>query len=232
MTARLILTDIEGTLGSVSFVKDVLFPYARDRLPAFVADHRAAPKVAALLDEARILAELPDDTPDDRIVAALIGWLDEDRKAPPLKTLQGLIWRGGYETGVLKAHVYADAVDALRAWAADGVPLYVYSSGSVDAQDLYFGHTEAGDLRPLFRGYFDTRTGAKSETASYTTIAATVGVAAADILFLSDAEAELVAARAAGMQVVGLARPGAAPLRDANLPVVTSFADIAVPVSQ
>lgn len=228
MPVRVVLTDIEGTVGSVSFVKDVLFPYARDRLPSFLAETADTPEVAPLLAEARTLAGLAAVAPVEAVAAVLDAWIEADRKAPPLKALQGLIWRGGYEAGTLKAHVYLDAVTALNAWHAAGVPLYVYSSGSVEAQLLFFAHTVEGDLTPLFQGYFDTRTGPKAEAASYARIAEVIGAAPQDILFLSDTGAELVAARHAGMQVIGLGRDGILPQGAEDVRVVGSFADIAL----
>jgi enolase-phosphatase E1 len=84
----------------------------------------------------------------------------------------------------------------------------VFSSGSVQAQRLLFGHSDAGDLTPLFSGFYDTRIGAKREASAYAAIAADIGVPSADILFLSDIEGELDAARAAGMQTLWLVRDG------------------------
>jgi enolase-phosphatase E1 len=137
--------------------------------------------------------------------------MHEDRKATPLKTLQGMIWREGYASGALRGHVYDDAVGALRGWHARGIALYVFSSGSVAAQRLLFEHSECGDLTPLFAGYFDTRVGSKQEASSYAVIAKAIGVPACDVLFASDVAAELAAARASGMQVVEVRRDGAAP---------------------
>ena len=187
---RAILTDIEGTTSSIAFVAETLFPYARERLPAFVAAH---PDVAA-----PILAEVAAAEPGDP-VATLIRWIDEDRKATPLKTLQGMIWADGYREGAFTGHIYADAVAALRRWHAAGIALYVFSSGSVAAQKLLFGHSDAGDLTPLFSGYFDTATGPKRAAASYRAIAAAIGIAPDDVLFLSDTPEEIAAARDAGM---------------------------------
>lgn len=205
-----IVTDIEGTTGSIAFVRDELFPYAKAALGEFVARRRAEPAVAACLREAALYAGEPDAS-DERIVALLREWIDEDRKITPLKTLQGLIWAEGYVRGLLRGHVYADAVAGLRRWHAEGIALYVYSSGSIAAQKLLFGHSIAGDLVPLFRGYFDTTVGAKSDAAAYGRIAETIGVAPANVLFLSDREAELDAAHAAGWQVACLARPADTP---------------------
>lgn len=203
---RAVLTDIEGTTSSISFVKDVLFPYARAHLPEFVAGHRNDPEVRRWLSATA--AEAGVDDPDSpHVVETLLGWIDADVKATPLKALQGMIWKAGYESGAYRAHVYPEVPDRLRAWKAQGLGLYVYSSGSVPAQKLFFGHTEAGDLAPLIDGWFDTETGSKREMASYTRIAAAIGVPAAAIVFLSDIAAELDAAHAAGMHTVQLCRP-------------------------
>jgi enolase-phosphatase E1 len=223
-----VVTDIEGTTGSIAFVRDVLFPYAQAHIAAFVAAHRADVEVAqALRDAADIAGE--SDAGDERLVALLREWIDEDRKATPLKTLQGRVWADGYATGELRGHVYADAVTGLQRWHAAGVALYVYSSGSIAAQKLLFGYSTAGDLTPLFGGYFDTTIGAKADAASYRRIANDIGFAPADILFLSDREAELDAAHAAGWQVACLARPADAPpgARSAY-PTFTTFDDIDV----
>lgn len=198
------MTDIEGTTSSLSFVKDVLFPYARARLPAFVAAHVQSPAVAGLLDDARAHVGAPLD--DAELIAQLLRWIDEDRKITPLKALQGLIWEHGYREAELVGHVYEDAVRNLRRWHAAGLPLYVYSSGSIHAQKLLFGHTDYGDLTPLFRDYFDTGIGHKREADSYRHIARALALPAASIAFLSDITGELDAARTAGMQTVWLVR--------------------------
>ena len=195
-----ILTDIEGTTSSISFVKDVLFPYARKALPEFVRLHGGEPEVRYWLDLAAV--DAGSMCQDDMIVELLQGWIDEDRKHPALKALQGLIWAGGYASGDYVAHVYVDAVAALREWKAAGHGLFVYSSGSVTAQKLLFGHSSAGDLRPLFTGYFDTAVGGKREAQSYRNVLGALGLAAAEVIFLSDVVDELDAAREAGMQTV------------------------------
>ncbi len=195
---RAIVTDIEGTTSSLSFVKDVLFPYARNRLAEFVTTHAQQSAVRAMLDEAN--DEAGGGLDDAGIIAQLERWIDEDRKITALKSLQGLIWEAGYRNGDFKGHVYADAAAQLQAWHARGIKLYVYSSGSVYAQKLLFGHSEAGDLTPLFSGYFDTHIGAKREADAYRTIAEEIDLPAGDILFLSDIVEELEAAQAAGME--------------------------------
>jgi len=204
---QVILTDIEGTTSSLSFVKELLFPYAREHLPEFVRTHSSQPAVAQLLEEARTVAGVA--LGDQELINQLIAWIDADRKVTALKTLQGLIWEDGYRRGDFTGHVYEDAARCLRAWQARGIALYVYSSGSVHAQKLLFAHTDYGDLTPLFSGYFDTVIGHKQETQSYRAIANEIGLAPQDMLFLSDILAELDAARAAGMQTWQLVRHGA-----------------------
>ncbi|HKT42342.1 MAG TPA: acireductone synthase [Rhodanobacteraceae bacterium] len=204
--ARAVLTDIEGTTSSIAFVKDVLFPYAREHLPRFIETHRDDPVVARWLDATAREAGI-DDPHSPRITDTLLRWIDEDRKATPLKALQGMIWKAGYEAGDYKAHVYPEVPAKLREWKARGLKLYVYSSGSVPAQKLFFGHTEAGDLAPLFDGWFDTEVGGKRERGSYLRIAEATGLAPPALLFLSDISTELDAARGAGVQVVQLCRP-------------------------
>ena len=201
---RTILTDIEGTTSSISFVRDVLFPYARRALPAFVAAHGDEPGVRHWLDQ--VAAELGGVRSDDVLVETLQGWIDADRKHAALKALQGMLWKAGYGHADFRAHIYPDAAAALPAWQAAGHPVAVYSSGSVPAQKLFFGHSEAGDLTPLVSAWFDTETGGKREAGSYRRIVAALGVPAGDVLFLSDVVEELDAAREAGLRTVLLDR--------------------------
>ena len=226
---RTILTDIEGTTSSISFVKDVLFPYARAALPGFVREHGHDPEVRRWLDMAAV--DAGGICQDAVLVETLQGWIDADRKHTALKALQGLIWQHGYSDGDYTAHVYPDTAPALRAWHAAGHPLYVYSSGSVAAQKLLFGHSAAGDLRPLFSGWFDTEVGGKREAGSYRNIVAAIGCAPAEVLFLSDVVEELDAAREAGLATVLLDRQEDYPVARIGDAVhgharVTSFAQI------
>ncbi|HEX7349049.1 MAG TPA: acireductone synthase [Rhodanobacteraceae bacterium] len=205
---RAIVTDIEGTTSSIAFVRDVLFPYARAHLQRFVEEHRREDAVQHWLDATAREVGI-DDPHSPRVVDTLLRWIDEDRKATPLKALEGMIWKAGYESGAYRAHVYPEVAGCLRAWHDRGLPLYVYSSGSVAAQKLFFSHTEAGDLAPLFSGWFDTEVGGKRERGSYLRIAEAIGIAPPAVVFLSDIAAELDAARGAGMQTIQLCRPPA-----------------------
>ena len=221
---RAIVTDIEGTTSSISFVHEVLFPYAAQHMGDFVRNQRHQPEVAAQLAEVARLGELAAEDVEAQI-ALLSLWMAEDRKITPLKALQGMIWKYGYEQGHFKGHVYPDAVDRLRQWHAEGLRLYVYSSGSVQAQKLIFGYTEFGDLTPLFSGYFDTNIGGKREVESYRNILAELGLAGNEVLFLSDIQEELKAAQEAGLQVCWLVRDGTIPA-DAPYPAVADFTSI------
>jgi enolase-phosphatase E1 len=201
---KAILTDIEGTTSSLSFVKDVLFPYAREHIGEYVREHAEQAKVAEQLQS--VAQEAGRELGLDEAIAQLEQWIDEDRKITALKSLQGMIWEAGYRHGDFTGHMYEDAIRNLRQWHDKGIPLYVYSSGSVHAQKLLFAHSDYGDLTELFSGYFDTHIGHKREVSSYEAIASEIGVRAGDILFLSDMCEELDAARSSGMQTRWLVR--------------------------
>lgn len=211
LRASWVVTDIEGTTSSIAFVHETLFPYADRALEGFVA--RRPDDAEPYLAGARALANAPHLTTAETI-ALLRQWIAQDRKATPLKALQGLVWAEGYAAGELVGHIYEDAAAGLVRWRQAGVKLAVYSSGSITAQKLIFGHTEFGDLTKLFSAYFDTTTGPKRDAASYRAIAATLDAPAGDILFLSDHPDEIAAATQAGFQVcrvvrdAGLVAPG------------------------
>jgi enolase-phosphatase E1 len=191
-----IVTDIEGTTSAIAHVHEVLFPYSRSRIQDWVRRPEAASAV-------REVAADPDEA-----ASILVGWIDADVKATPLKTLQGLIWAEGYASGELTAHVYDDVPPVLARWTAAGVPVYVYSSGSELAQRLWFRHTQHGDLLGHFAGHFDTvSAGPKREVGSYQAIAGKIGVEPTELTFLSDVAAELDAASSAGWHTIGVSRP-------------------------
>ncbi|MDO9168759.1 MAG: acireductone synthase [Methylobacter sp.] len=222
---KAIITDIEGTTSSILFVKDVLFPYARANLAGFIRRHENEPQVKILLED--VCKEVGLALSSEQIITQLVQWIDEDKKATPLKSLQGLIWEAGYRQGDFKGHLYADAAANLKAWKANGLDLYIYSSGSVYAQKLLFAHTEYGDLTPLFSGYFDTHIGGKKEPQSYRNIAKQLAIPANQLLFLSDIKEELDAAKAAGFATICLTRDNA-PDPQAEHRQVNSFDQISV----
>ena len=228
---RCILMDIEGTTTPISFVYDVLFPYAEARLAEVFECVRdgtpAADAVAQLrLEYAReaTTSELPafgNGTAFARFLMA------QDRKSTGLKTIQGMIWKEGYESGDLRGQVFSDVPDALRVWYESGLRLRVFSSGSVLAQTLLFGSTEYGDLTRYFEGFHDTNVGPKKEAASYAAIAAAADLPPYRILFLSDVVAELDAAAEAGLATGLLQRPGNAPAEPGPHPAYESLSELA-----
>ena len=203
---KAIVTDIEGTTSSLSFVQDVLFPYARAHLAEFVQQHADDPEVQGLL--AMVSSEVGRKLDSAQTLAQLLEWIEQDKKVTPLKALQGLVWEEGYRQGAFTGHVYEDAARKMKAWHASGLRLYVYSSGSVHAQKLLFAHTEYDDLTPWFSGYFDTRIGSKRDVDSYRHIANALQIPAEYLLFLSDLKEELDAAKQAGFKTIWLVRDG------------------------
>jgi enolase-phosphatase E1 len=223
---RYILTDIEGTTTDIKFVHQVLFPYSAERITNFVLDNPSDHEVNVCVEVTRstlIEEGMPDPTGED-IIDALLRWIREDRKHPALKHLQGLIWREGYLNGDFKGHVYPDVPPVLEQWQKSGLAMGIYSSGSEEAQRLLFGHSDFGDLKPFFSHYFDTEMGPKREVQSYHNIVNRLGLPAESILFLSDVEAELDAAQAAGMATLQLLREGTV-ASEGHLGVAT-FAEI------
>lgn len=220
---RAIVTDIEGTTSDIRFVHDVLFPYARERLAAFVTAQQYAEPVKSILDNLRDEIGNPHASVSE-LIDALFAFMDEDRKSTALKALQGIIWHDGYVNGDFTGHLYPDVLPALEKWKAQGIDLYVYSSGSVAAQKLLFGYSDEGDITHLFSGYFDTRIGAKREAQSYRNIAEQLGHPPASILFLSDIHQELDAAEAAGLRTLQLVREDRDPA--SHHPQVQRFDDI------
>ena len=210
---RGILLDVEGTTSSISFVYDVLFAFARQHVGDFLLQHRLDPAVqaaaAALATETGAAdATLADPAGATQLALAAIDLMNRDVKSTPLKALQGMIWRSGFDSGELVSHVFDDVPETLAQWADSGLDVRIYSSGSIDAQKLFFSHTCAGDLTPHLRGHYDTTTGPKREAASYRAIAADMGMEPREILFISDVGEELDAARQAGMATALAIRPG------------------------
>lgn len=243
---KVILTDIEGTTTSISFVYETLFPYAKERMRSFLQNDE---DVESLREELSLLRdEIADDVASGREVACVIpdGSVEEaevreaiaaralelmerDVKSTGLKSLQGRIWAEGFASGELRGHVFDDVPHALARWRSAGFRLAVYSSGSVAAQKLLFGYSTAGDLTPFFSGFFDTTSGGKKESQSYVAISRELGVAPADVLFLTDHPDEVRAAREAGCGVVLLERPGNAPVTDLDVLRAVTFDAIEVP---
>jgi len=228
-----VLLDIEGTTTSISFVKDVLFPYAREHLDAFLVQQWDSKECSSLMSlirdqlsedgvrdpdlgqvESSDLGQVEVTAAQQRVAVArhVNAWMDADRKVPALKQLQGAIWRAGYLSGHITAHVYEDVPGALQRWCSRGVTVFIYSSGSVAAQKLLFEHTAYGSLLQHLSGYFDTTTGPKTEKESYSKIAATIGCPAGQIMFVTDISKEAAAAQEAGLQTALAVRPGNAEL--------------------
>lgn len=234
-----LLLDIEGTTSSVRFVYDVMFPQVRQQLDAFLANQWSDPAVQGACNQIARDAgheslsawaeSSPQQQPRELVAAEVRRLMDDDVKATGLKQLQGMIWKSGFESGELQAHVFPDVPDAISKWRDAGKDIRIYSSGSVQAQRLFFGHTIVGDLLPQFSGHYDTTMGSKRETASYTAIASDWGMAPAKLLFASDVVAELDAAREAGFQTVLLRRPGnAEPPADHSHPTADSLAELQI----
>jgi enolase-phosphatase E1 len=225
-----VLLDIEGTVTPISFVHEILFPYAREHVNNYLSQHLQQPEVQADMqklreEQASDIEELRQSTIDsiDTIVTYVNRLIDLDRKSPALKSLQGKIWRAGYEDGSLKSPVYSDVVDAFERWRDVGIKINIFSSGSVLAQQLLFAHTDAGDLTSYIDQYFDTSVGKKIDPQSYLAIAANLSFDPTRLLFVSDVVAELDAANAAGMQTRLCVRPGNPPQAASQFQSITSF---------
>jgi enolase-phosphatase E1 len=231
LTARTVVLDIEGTTGAAGYVHGTLYDYARPRLGPWIDAHADDPDVAGAVAQTKADGGLPAEAGTADVVRVLHGWMDDDVKATPLKTLQGQIWAAGYAAGELSSHFFDDVVPRLRAWHERGVRLAVFSSGSVASQVPWFRHAPAGDLTPLVTDYFDTvKAGPKREAPSYDAIAAALRDEPGRLLFLSDLPAELFAAREAGWQVVGVRREGEpnAGADFGDVPVIASFTELDV----
>jgi enolase-phosphatase E1 len=211
--ARAILLDVEGTTTAIDFVQCVLFPYAEERIERWLGEHATDDEVRDSIEEVRQTARAEGVAANSttELGALLRRWIREDRKHPGLKRLQGLVWRAGYGTGAFTGHVYPEVPACLRAWKAAGLVLAIYSSGSIEAQRLLFRHSDVGDLSGLLTRHFDATLGPKRSAESYTAIAREMALPPSGILFLSDVELELDAARNGGLQTMQIVRAGAAP---------------------
>jgi enolase-phosphatase E1 len=226
---RTVLLDIEGTTSSIAFVYDVMFPYARSHVESFLLENSDRADVRESISLLETDRQATFDTHDlpKAITEHVNELMDRDSKSTGLKALQGLVWEAGFLSGEIRSHLFEDVYPALQAWRNAGLNLAIYSSGSVVAQKLFFGHTKHGDLRPFFQQHFDTSVGAKRESTSYRRIAEQLKTHAESILFLSDVAAELDAAREAGIQVTAVIRPGNAPLPDSYKgPRIQSFEEL------
>lgn len=229
-----ILLDIEGTTSSISFVYDVMFPYVREHLRNFLEanwDSESVAEVRPLLTVDAKSCGLNVDAVEtlDQAEQTVLALMDGDHKTTGLKSLQGLIWKDGFHTGTLVAHVYPDVVPALQQWKQTGCDIRIYSSGSIQAQKLFFGHTAEGNLLGYFTDHYDTTTGPKKDATSYKTIAEDFGLPPEKILFVSDVTAELDAAAQSGFKGCLSIRPGNPTQENADqFPNIQSFDEIAI----
>lgn len=237
---RVLLLDIEGTVSKLSFVHEVLFPYARERVGGFLAGQGSDDAVKDVLEQmarddgsASFADWYPGSasgmSPADWVTRKVHAWMDVDAKLTGLKRLQGMIWEGGFRAGVLQSHLFEDVLPGLEACAGKGISNRIYSSGSAAAQRLFFRYSEFGDLTRWIDGHYDTTFGPKCSADSYRAIAAECRVAAGEILFLSDVPEELDAASAAGCQVGLMLRPGNRPVSGTHHAEIRSLAELELP---
>ncbi|KAM5272235.1 enolase-phosphatase E1 [Ctenodactylus gundi] len=248
-----ILLDIEGTTTPIAFVKDILFPYIKENVKEYLQTHweeeECQQDVSLLRKQAEEDAHLEGAIPipaasengvDDlqQVIQAVVDnvcWqMSLDRKTTALKQLQGHMWRAAFMAGRVKAEFFADVVPAVRKWREAGMKVYIYSSGSVEAQKLLFGHSTEGDILELVDGHFDTKIGHKVESESYRKIASSIGCSTNNILFLTDVTGEASAAEEADVHVAVVVRPGNAGLTDDEktyYTLITSFSELYLPSS-
>jgi enolase-phosphatase E1 len=201
---KAILTDIEGTTSSINYVKDVMFEYSKNRLKDYLQKHWEEDHVKNIVKS--LSQKLEKDIDLQTAVLVFKDFIEKDIKDTLLKELQGHIWEEGFKSGELKGHIYEDAYIKLKELKEKGYKIFVYSSGSIKAQKLFFGHSSYGDITYLFDGFFDTTVGSKKDPDSYLKIASTIGLDPKEILFLSDIEDEINAAKKAGMKTCLVSR--------------------------
>ena len=223
MSIRAIIVDTAGTTTDLNFIQDVLFPYSRSAMADFLEQNQGNVLVDYCISDVKDIA-LEQDASLARVIEILQLWIDEDRKVTPLKTLQGLIWKQGYNRAEFTGHIYPDFIEAIERIKAHGIRIYSFSSGSVDAQKLLFSHTDAGDLTKHFSGHFDTRTGNKLDKQAYSNICNTISLKPKQILFVSDVAEELKAAETAGMVTCQMVR--FADQRKASCKKISQFSEL------
>ncbi len=204
MVIKAVLVDIEGTVSPISFVKEILFPYSKEKIEGYIKENIEKTEIQKIKKEIENIEGR--ELSVDEVVNILIKWIDEDRKITPLKEIQGYIWEKGFKSGSLKAPIYEDAYRKLKEWKNKNIKIFIYSSGSVKAQKLFFSYTQYGNITDLFSGYFDTKIGNKKESKSYIKIAERIGLKPEEILFISDNPDEIKAAAGAGLKVVKVSR--------------------------
>ncbi|XP_046558030.1 enolase-phosphatase E1-like [Haliotis rubra] len=231
---KAVVVDIEGTTTPISFVKETLFPFVTDNLDTYLKKHyddtETQKDIAALRslaakdksDSVDGVVEIPESSADKeeilKAVAENVRWqMSNDRKSTELKQLQGHVWQEGYESGRLKGELFDDVAAVIQQLSEEGIKLYVYSSGSVEAQKLLFANTQDGDLVEMFTDFFDTTIGSKTESSSYKTIVTKVGCENDEILFLTDTPEEAKAACQAGLRSTLVIRPGNQDLTEEHL---------------
>lgn len=213
---KALIFDIEGTTTDINFVHNILFPYAKRKIEDFVKNNVS--EITDIIDSIKLNNNI--ETLEE-VILLLKTWIDEDKKVKELKDIQGLIWKEGYTQGEYTAHLYSDVIPALENWKELGLKLYIYSSGSVQAQKLLFSHTESGDITSLFSGYFDTTIGPKKEINSYLNISKEIGEQPDSITFFTDSPEEAQAAIDAKFNVIHVNRDGL--YNNSKFAVIESF---------
>jgi len=228
-----VLLDIEGTVSPVSYVYEILFPFARKYASEFLHKHFDDASVQKAVDfmarDAGFANKedwLKTGEPVQVVLSEVNRLMDADIKATGLKELQGIIWKDGYDNGVLMSELFADVPDALSTWDKDGKNISIYSSGSIGAQKIFFAYTKFGDMSKFLDAHFDTTSGGKKESASYKTISQALEFEPSKILFLSDIVDELDAAAEAGVQTALVVREGNAPQRKNEHQSIKSLAEL------
>lgn len=222
-TVRAVLLDIEGTVSSPCFFKNILRPYAEAHFREYISSHLSDPEVDQAFEQARQMTGGPFAN-TDAVLKTLENWFHQGKKAKPLSLLLTKVWEHGYTQGEIQGHLYRDAYLNLRAWRMRGIPLYVYSSKCEAEQRLLLFYSMYGNIITYFEQFFDGSIGKKTERSSYLAVAEAMELEPSQILFLSDSRTELKAAEAAGMQVLMVCRDGA--IACPSLRSIASFDDI------